>query len=207
MKKTLINYLGLLSVVSLISYTMAVLFAPLAYPDYNWQAQAVSDLSASDAPSLTLWNQLASLYGICGVVSITLVCVYMQGKLNRKLRIGIYLFALMLWISNVGYTMFPLSSSGNAGTMQDIIHIYVITVVVVLLSIISLLFIIVGGIKTSNYKRLSMFALLSLLLMFIGALGTGLAPAEYFGIPERFSVFSVTIFNAILGVYLYLGFE
>ncbi|MCF1618602.1 DUF998 domain-containing protein [Tetragenococcus koreensis] len=207
MKKTLINYLGLLGVVSLISYTMAVLFAPLAYPNYHWQTQAVSDLSAVDAPSLTLWNQLASLYGICGVVSITLVCVYIQGKLNRKLRIGIYIFALMLWISNVGYTMFPLSSSGNAGTIQDMIHIYVITVAVVLLSIISLIFIIVGGMKTSKYKRLSIFALLSLLLMFIGAIGTGLVPAEYFGIPERFSVFSVTIFNAILGVYLYLGFE
>lgn len=207
MKKTLINYLGLLGIVSLISYTMAVLLAPLAYPDYNWQAQAVSDLSAVDAPSLTLWNQLTSLYGICGVVSITLVCVYIQGKLNRKLRIGIYIFALMLWISNIGYTMFPLSSSGNAGAIQDIIHIYVITVAVVLLSIISLLFIIVGGMRTSKYKRLSIFALLSLLLMFIGAIGVGLVPAEYFGIPERFSVFSVTIFNAILGVYLYLGFE
>lgn len=207
MKKTLINYLGLLGIVSLISYTMAVLFAPLAYPNYNWQAQAVSDLSAVDAPSLTLWNQLASLYGICEVVNVTLVCVYIQGKLNRKLRIGIYIFALMLWISNVGYTMFPLSSSGNAGTIQDIIHIYVITVAVVFLSIISLLFIIVGGMKTNKYKQLSTSALLSLLLMFIGAIGTGLVPSEYFGIPERFSVFSVTIFNAILGIYLYLGFE
>ncbi|MGX7198061.1 DUF998 domain-containing protein [Enterococcus olivae] len=207
MKKTLINYLGFLGVVSLISYTMAVVFAPLAYPAYNWQSQAVSDLSAVDAPSLMLWNQLASLYGICGMVSITSVCIYIQDKLNRKLRIGIYLFALMLWISNVGYTLFPLSSSGNAGTIQDIIHIYVVTVAVVLLSIISLLFIIVGGIRTSTYRRLSLFALLSLLLMFIGAIGTGVVPADYFGIPERFSVFSVTIFNAILGIYLYQGFE
>jgi lysylphosphatidylglycerol synthetase-like protein (DUF2156 family) len=113
----------------------------------------------------------------------------------------------MLWISNVGYTLFPLSSSGNAGTIQDIIHIYVITVAVVLLSIISLLFIIVGGIKTSKYRRISMFSLLSLLLMFIGAIGTGVVPSDYFGIPERFSVFSVTMFNTILGIYLYQGFD
>ena len=62
MKKTLINYTGLLGVVSLLSYTTAVLFAPMAYPNYNWAAQAVSDLSAANAPSLALWNQLSALY-------------------------------------------------------------------------------------------------------------------------------------------------
>lgn len=46
MKRTLINYLGLLGMVSLLSYTAAVIFSPLAYPDYHWLSQAVSDLSA-----------------------------------------------------------------------------------------------------------------------------------------------------------------
>lgn len=50
MKKFLIQKLGLLGVVSFLSYTAAVVFAPLAYPGYNWLAQAVSDLSAVNAP-------------------------------------------------------------------------------------------------------------------------------------------------------------
>ena len=54
MKKTLINKLGLLGVISLLSYTVAVIFAPLAYPGYDWKMQAVSDLSASNAPSKML---------------------------------------------------------------------------------------------------------------------------------------------------------
>ena len=54
MKKSLIQKLGLLGVVSFLSYTAAVVFAPLAYPNYNWMAQAVSDLSAANAPSLAL---------------------------------------------------------------------------------------------------------------------------------------------------------
>ena len=54
MKKTLLQRLGLLGVVSFLSYTAAVVFAPLAYPEYNWMAQAVSDLSAANAPSLAL---------------------------------------------------------------------------------------------------------------------------------------------------------
>lgn len=61
MKKPLINRLGLLGIVNFISYAAAVVFSPLAYPGYDWKSRAVSDLSASNAPSLTLWNQLASL--------------------------------------------------------------------------------------------------------------------------------------------------
>ena len=34
-----------------LSCTAAVVFSPLAYPGYNWMAQAVSDLSAANAPS------------------------------------------------------------------------------------------------------------------------------------------------------------
>lgn len=45
MKKTLTQKLGLLGIVSFLSYTAAVVFAPLAYPGYNWMAQAVSDLA------------------------------------------------------------------------------------------------------------------------------------------------------------------
>lgn len=43
--------------------------------------------------------------------------------------------------------------------------------------------------------------------MIIGAVGVGIAPNEYFGIFERFSVFAVAGFNAVLGVYLFKGFN
>lgn len=207
MKRTLINKLGLLGVVALLSYTAAVIFAPLAYPGYNWMAQAVSDLSASSAPSKILWQQLSSLYNVCGIVSVTMVCVFIQDKLTKTLRIGIYLFAIMNWISNVGYAMFPLSDSGNAGAFQDMMHIYVVTVLVVLLSIVSLIVIMIGGYRNGKYRSLAVWATMALLLMFAGAIGINIVPREYFGIPERFSVFAATGFNAVLGIYLYWGFE
>lgn len=52
MKKSLIQKLGLLGFLSFLSYAAAVFFSPLAYPGYNPLAQAVSDLSAANAPSL-----------------------------------------------------------------------------------------------------------------------------------------------------------
>lgn len=207
MKKMLIHWLGLLGVISLLSYTAGVVFSPLAYPGYNWMAQAVSDLMAENSPSKMLWNQLSSLYGVCGMVSIMMVCVFIQDKLNKTLRLGIYLFAVMYWVSSIGYTMFPLSDSGYAGAFQDIMHTYVVTVLVVLLSIISLVIIMVGGFRDKQYKSLAIWATVTLLLMFVGAIGVGIVPKEYFGIVERFSLFAATGFNAVLGIYLFRGFQ
>lgn len=206
MKKSIIQWLGLLGVVSLISYTAAVIFSPLAYPGYNWMAQAVSDLSAENAPSRMLWNQLASLYNLCGIVSIMMVVIFIQNKLNKTTRIGVYLFAIMNWTSSVGYAMFPLTDSGFSGTFQDIMHTYVVTVLVVVLSIVSLVLIIIGGFRKKEYSSLAIFASISLGMMFIGAIGTSVVSVEYFGIVERFSVFAATGFNAVLGIYLFLGF-
>lgn len=205
MKRSLLNWCGLLGIVSLLSYAAAVVFSPLAYPGYNWMSQAVSDLSAASAPSLMLWNRLSSLYGVCGMISIMMVCVGIQGKLTKTLRLGVYLFAAMNWVSSVGYSMFPLSTSGYAGTFQDIMHM-VITVLVVVLSIASLVTIIVGGIKSKVHRSYAVWAGIALGLMMAGAVGSGAVPVQYFGIFERFSVFAATGFNAVLGIYLFKEF-
>lgn len=207
MKRTLMNRLGLLGVVSFLSYAAAVVLSPLAYPGYNWMSQAVSDLSAANAPSRVLWNQLSCLYGIGGLICLTLVCVFIQGKLNKTLRVGIYTFTVMNAVSYVGYSLFPLSSSGYAGTFQDIMHAYVVTALVVLLSVVSLVIIMVGGLKSRQYRTLAIWAALTLALMFTGAIGTGLVPPAIFGVFERFSVFAAAGFTMILGIYLFNSFE
>ena len=152
MKKTLLQKAGLLGIVSLLSYTAAVVFSPLAYPGYRWMAQAVSDLSAANAPSLALWNRLSALYNACELVCVMMVCIGIQGQRTKPLRVGIYLFAAMEWVSAVGYRMFPLSSSGYAGAFQDKMHIAV-TVLVVLLSVVSLTVIIVAGVRDRGLYR------------------------------------------------------
>ena len=202
MKKSLLQRLGLLGVVSFLSYTAAVVFAPLAYPGYNWMAQAVSDLSAANAPSLALWNQLSALYNVCEVVCVTVVCIGIQVRKTKLLRSGIYLFAVMEWISAVGYRMFPLSSSGYAGAFQDVMHMAV-TALVVLLSIVSLVIIIVAGAKSKSCRSYGVCAAVALAMMLVGAIGMKIVPAAYFGVVERFSVFAATGFNAALGIHLF----
>ena len=209
MERKLINWLGLLGIISLISYTLAVIISPLAYPGYNWMAQAVSDLSADNAPSKALWDQLSALYGSCGLVSVTCASAYVaDNKTSTRLfRIGIYLFAAMNWISTVGYRMFPLADAGKKiASFQEVMHI-IVTVLVVLLSITSLVILIIAGFRHKDVKGLGVWAMAALALMMIGAIGTGVVPPQYFGIVERCSVFAATGFNAVLGWYLFRGFE
>ena len=201
-KKNFMNYCGLLGIVALLSYTVAVVFSPLDYPGYNWMAQAVSDLSASNAPSLGLWNQLSSLYNICTLICTMMVCAGIQGKGSRLLRSRIYLFTAMEWISAVGFSMFPLSDSGYAGTFQDKMHI-LSTILVVLLSIVSLVMLIIAGAKRKEYRSFGVFAGIALGMMLVGALGMNIVPKEYFGVVERFSVFAAVGYNAVLGIELF----
>ena len=206
MKKKLINLSGLTGVISLVSYALAVIFAPLAYPGYNWMAQAVSDLSAETAPSRLLWNQLAAAYNVCSPVCMMCVSIFVSDKkVSTKLfRLGIYLFAIMNWISAIGYRMFPLTDSGKEiSTFQEKMHI-VITIAVVLLSISSLTILIVAGFKKNGMKGIGIWASIALAMMLIGAIGKSAVSPDYFGIVERFSVFAAVGFNAVLGAYLFM---
>ncbi len=209
MKKPLIHWLGLTGVAALLSYAAAVIFAPLAYPGYNWMAQAVSDLSAEAAPSRQLWNQLAAPYNICSVVCATCVALFVLQKRagTRLFRAGICLFMAMNWVSAVGYGMVPLADSGTeSASFQEIMHMAV-TGLVGLLSVASLVCLIIAGYSEKAVRGTGLWAAAALAMMLTGSVGTAIVPAQYFGIAERFSVFAAVGFDAVLGVHLFRGFK
>ena len=194
---------GILGVISLLSYTAMVVFSPLAYPGYNWLSMAVSDLSAEGAPSQALANQLNALFGPCGLVSIMAVCLGVAECRSKVLKIGIYFFAAMEWVCDVGYNLFPWVSDASASHPQNVMHLAV-TVAVVVLSLASLVTVAIGA-RQEELKSLSIWAIVCLVAMLLGPIGTGLLPAAVFGLFERFSTFSAVVFNAVLGVYLMRG--
>ena len=209
MNRKLINWLGLTGVVAFVSYALAVSISPSAFPGYNWMEQAVSDLSAESAPSRMLWNQIAALYNVCSVVCVTCVSISIsENKISTKLfRIGMHLFTIMSWISNVGYAMFPLADSGKEiASFQEIMHM-IVTAAVVILSIVSLVCLIISGFKKDGIRGIGIWAAVALIMMMIGAIGQKAVPPQYFGIVERFSVFAAVGFTAVCGIYLFRGFS
>ena len=202
MEKTF-RLLGLSGVIALLSYTLMVVVSPLAYPNYNWLTMAVSELSAEGSPSQTLANQLNALFGPCSVLSITLVFIASRKSKVKTFRAGITLFTLMEWICATGYEMFPWVSGVDKLIFQNIMHLAV-TVAVVVLSLSSLILIAISS-KRVGLKSLGIWAIIALIVMVIGPIGTSILPPSVFGLFERFSTFSAVVFNAILGIYLFTG--
>ena len=199
-----LRILGILGIISLLSYTAMVVFSPLAYPGYDWMSMAVSDLSAKGAPSESLANQLNALFGPCGLVSIMAVCVGVAGCKSKMLKLGIYFFAAMEWACNVGYSLFPWVNDAPPSNPQNAMHLAV-TALVVVFSLVSLVLVAIGA-RKEQIKSLSIWAIVCLVAMLIGPIGTAFLPKAVFGLFERFSTFSAVVFNGVLGVYLMKGY-
>ena len=195
--------LGICGIISLLSYTAMVVLSPLAYPGYDWLSMAVSNLSAVGAPSAELAKQLNALYGPSGLVSIMAVCVAVQNCRSKLLRIGIYFFAAMEWISDVGYKLFPWVADADAAHPQNVMHL-IVTILVVVFSLGALVLVMIGS-KKEGMKSLLIWSSICLAAMLLGPIGTGVMPKAVFGLFERFSTFSAVIFNAVLGTFLLLG--
>ena len=89
MKRTKLEMLGLLGVVSFLSYLSMVVISPMFYPGYNSMTMAVSELSAHGSPSKAIADQLNALFGPCGLVSIVAVWASVNpGKTEGQFRNG-----------------------------------------------------------------------------------------------------------------------
>ena len=203
MKRTKLETLGILGVVSLISYTAMVTISPFFYPGYNSMTMAVSELTAEGAPSKAMADQLNALFGPCGLVSITAFWASLDKDKPKSFRIGIALFMAMEWVCSVGYSLFPWISGESSMYFQNIMHM-VVTVAVVVLSLLSLIVLSFSSAK-AGLKSLGVWAIVALIAMIMGPIGTSFLPSSVFGLFERFSTFSAVVFNAVLGVYLFNG--
>ena len=202
MNNKLIKYLCFSGIVSIIFYLLHDIVGANNYPGYEWMSQAVSDITATDAPSFVVANGFVTVYKIFNCLCCILLCILIKNESKKIFRFGIYLFSIMNFVSAIGYALFPLSSAGYNGSIQSFIHVYIITTLVVMLSIISLISIAVGSLKgKEKHKLLGILSIISLLLMFIGAVGSQNVSKDIFGLIERFSTYSAVIFTGILGIY------
>ena len=185
-------------ILAVVFYLRHDIVGAMNYPGYEWTKQAVSDLTATDAPSFAIARGISGIGGVCTCVCFALICVTLQ-NVRKSLKTGIYLLTIMHIVSTVGYSLFPLSGSGYDGSTQSFIHVYIVTPIVVLLSIVSLIFIAIGSLKDGR-KALGIAAIAAFFLMFFGAVGSVNLPKSIFGIIERFSTYSATLFTAVFAV-------
>ncbi len=194
-----------LGLIGTLFYFLHVIIGSMHYSGYDPIKQAVSDLTAVTAPSRGIASALSQIYGVFIVSLCALLCVFYETKESKAFRLGIYLLTAMQGVTAIGYTLFPLSASGFRGDFQDSMHV-VVTVLVVLLSISSMVLIALGSFRHKAHKRLGMITLITLGLMCIGSAGVGALP-DILGVAERFSVYSVVLYGAVLSVFTYKHVE
>ncbi len=167
LSKTTENWICLSGVFAGLFYFLHIIFGTIYYPGYSNISQAVSDLTAINAPSYLIASKFTTIYGSLACLCCTIVYLLIKKSNYRIFRLGILLFAVMNWISFIGYTFFPLTGKGFNGTIQDIFHFYIVTISVVILSIISLILIFIGGIKKPKTTWISFSSITTLLLFFL----------------------------------------
>jgi len=204
--KKIINLFCLSGVISAVFYLLHDVIGAMHYPNYDRMSQAVSDLTALSAPSFVVANGLVSVYTVFSFLCTALICILIQDKGNKLLRLGVYLFAVMNTISAIGFSLFPLTESGYTGQFQDLMHLVVVALVV-LFTIASLIPIIIGSFKLASGKSLATYAIITLLCTLIGGIGVNIAPSSHFGFIQRFANYSIVIFTAILGLYGFFDFS
>ena len=192
--KTLRRIVIGLGVLAVASYFLHVILGRLFYEDYNPLAQAISDLTADDSPSRSIARFFSGLYGFFSVLCMIGLAILVKKVPSKIVRVGYYLFTVMITTSAIGYALFPLSEAGYTGSFQDTMHL-IVTGVVVSFTILSLIVLIIGFRKMKG--SFSLITLVALVVLFASSMATTQISQQYFGIAERFSVYTVV---------LYLGF-
>lgn len=196
-KWDLLRVLELCGIAALVCYVLHDILGAMNYPGYSAMKQAVSDLTADGAPSVFIARPFSCAYGILALVGTLAVVIEKKSGFNKVQHLGCITLLSMHCISFFGYTLFPLSETSQ---FSNIMHI-VVTVLVVLSSIVTMVLFIIGSAKKDGMKILGIGALIALLAMMAGAIGSGLVSPSIFGLVERFSTYSAVVFTAFLGCF------
>ena len=201
-KNSLMNIVSLFGVFAVILYFLHVILGKMFYDGYNSLSQAISDLTADNSSSKIIARIFSMLYGISSVIFSIYFFVYYKNKINKFVTIASYVFCTMNVVSFFGYTFFPVSESGYAGTFQDKMHI-IVTILVVIFTITLLVLYGIGFLNTKNYKYLGVISICTLMLLIIGAILINTLPNEYFGVAERINVYSIVVYTGILSLWMH----
>ena len=192
---------ALLGIIGVIMYLLHIIIGNIPYDGYEPLRQAISDLTSESSPVRDKVLIFTSIHGcfinfFCfGLLIINL------GRVNKLVSLAYLLFFIMNFISFVGYSFFPLSEEGYAGTFSDVMHL-VVTGLVVVLSLGSLGLFFFGYKKEKDEKMLAIGSIVALVLMFVGAILTFSLPESLLGLFERISIYSLQIFTVLLAVRL-----
>ena len=178
-------------------------FIPLQWPGYNFASQVISELSAIDAPTRSLWVPLGIAYSVLMLAFGWGVWVAARG--NRPLRVA---GALILVYSFIGLAWPPMHRrevvAAGGGTLTDTLHI-VWSAAWVVCMLLALAFS-----AAAFGKRFRLYSLATLAILVAFGVLTGLdapklstnLPTPLIGVWERIQIGVVILWDLVLAIAL-----
>ena len=200
-KVQIIRIVSLFGIIAGVFYFLHIILGKKYYNGYDPLSQAISDLTALNSPSKKIASIFSFIYGVFNIIFVIGFYKFFKGKINKTISFGSGVFCIMALISFLGYTFFPLSEAGYAGTFQDKMHIFV-TIAVVVFTIITIILFSIGFLKTKNYKYIGIISIIAFIFLITGAILINILPNEYFGVAERINVYTVIVYTGILSLWM-----
>ena len=189
-------------ILSSLLYAATDILGGLRYDGYSFTSQAISELMAVGAPSESFVDPLFVLYGVLAVAFGA--AVFQEGAGRRRLRITGALLTAYAFTCFTGPIFFEMNQRGAAVAGNDLSHI-VVTAVLVLLLLLAVGF---GASALGNRFRVYSWATLATVIVF-GAMsapfGVRLATGQAtpgLGIIERIHVYAFMLWVAVFAIAL-----
>jgi len=197
------RFLLICGILSSVLYVVMNIIAPVNYPGYDPVSQTVSELSAIDAPTRSLWVPLGFVYTL--LVAFFGWGIWQSAEHNRYLRIG---GALLLTYGLIGLGWPPMHQrevlAAGGGTFTDTMHI-VYSMVTVLLMLLTMWFTSKGLDKHFHYYSVVSVSMLIILGTWTGLQAPRLQqnmPTPWLGLVERVLIFIFLVWIVVLAIIL-----
>jgi hypothetical membrane protein len=187
---------------SLLYFAMNII-VPLQWPGYSFASRVISELSAVDAPTRSLWVPLGVVYTALMVAFGWGVWIAARG--NRPLRVA---GALILIYSLIGLVWPPMHQrevvAAGGGTLTDVLHI------VWSAAWVTFMLAAIGFAAAGLGKRFRAYSIATLALLLIFGLLTSLdapklstnLPTPLIGVWERIQIGAVIVWDTVLAIAL-----
>ncbi len=193
-------------VASTVLYFGMDIVATLLYDGYSYTDQTISELSAIDAPTRSLWVPLGFVYSVLVIAGG--VGVWTSAGQKRSLRVvggfvaGIGILGLVAWPFAPMHQREVLAAGG--GTLSDTMHL-ILGTADTLLFVLSIAF---GA--TAFGKRFRLYSIATILLVLVFGALTGMdaskvannEPTPWVGVTERIAVFGSMLWISVLAFAL-----
>lgn len=182
-------------------YVVINILGAMQWENYSFVSQAVSELSAIDAPSRPLLTRLGAVYDL--FVFAFALGVWRSAGQKRCLRVAaVLLFGTVL--VDILFRFAPMHMRGAEPTATDTMHI-VLTGAMVLFILLA-----VGFSAAAFGRRFRLYAIASIVLMLVSGAWTGLEargvptnrPTPWLGLAERITIGLFLVWLAVLAIAL-----